>query len=78
MNCRLAAVTRWPKAGIPPLMRFAPETAYATNGNGDASVRLKTASILFMTFFIGPVSAGEISSKEQSHFGQHQRCTMSR
>jgi hypothetical protein len=46
---------------------------YATNVDGQSSLRVTTASIRLMTSLIDLVSAGEITSKQQSHFGQRQR-----
>jgi hypothetical protein len=50
-----------------------PELYYATNREGGTSSHVTIASILLMISSIDLVSAGERTSKQQSHFGQRQR-----
>jgi uncharacterized membrane protein len=50
-----------------------PDLPYATSGDGEISSLVTIASSLVMISFIDLVSAGEMTSKQQSHFGQRQR-----
>jgi hypothetical protein len=49
-----------------------PELHYAANRQAGTSSHVTTASILVMISSIDFVSAGEMISKQQSHFGQRQ------
>jgi hypothetical protein len=51
-------------------LRCSLELLYATNVDGQTSLRVTTAFIRAMISSIDFVSAGEMTSKKKSHFGQ--------